>query len=64
MKLRNLKEFLKRYDIILYDEQYRILNSLLIKKKNQIGGGKNIYKSELGTGKYIIEYNINKMLKY
>lgn len=62
MELRNLKEFLKKHDIYLYDEQYRILNAIL-KRKPQRGGGKCIYKEVLGNSKCLIEYNIKNIFK-
>lgn len=61
--LKSLKDFLSKNGIILYDEQYRILDSLINNKSSQTGGG-NKYKNILGRNKYEIEYRINSLLKY
>ena len=62
MSIRNLKDFLLKYDIKLYDEQYRILDALINNK--QKGGGKGYnYDKLLGNNKCIIKYNIDNLLK-
>ena len=61
MSIRNLKDFLLKFDIKLYDEQYRILDALI--NNNQKGGGKRKnYSKLLGNTKYLIQFNINKIL--
>lgn len=62
--LKRLKDFLLKNEIILYDEQYRILNSIIELNKTQIGGGIKSYKNILGRNKGEIEYKINCLLRY
>lgn len=62
--LIKLKDFLKGYDIILFDEQYRILNALISVNKSGGGVDKNNLSSILGTHTLEIRYNIKKILNY
>lgn len=64
MKLRKLKDFLGKYNIKLYDSQYRILASLIDNKSIQLGGGNNSLKQILGNNTFEIEYKINYIFSY
>lgn len=61
MSIRNLKDFLLKYDIKMYDEQYRILYAL-INNKQTGGGNKENYEKLLGNNKFVIEHKINLIL--
>jgi len=70
MTLSNLKKYLNNKNIILYDQQYRIINHFIDKKHKTIkytqhGGDPNYnkYKNLLGSNNTDVNFNINKIFK-
>lgn len=65
MKLRKLKDFLNKYDIKLYDSQYRIITSIINNRNIQQGGGQNckLYNI-LGNNTIQIKNKISKILEF
>lgn len=64
MHLRKLKDFLDKYNIKLYDCQYRILASLVENKSIQLGGGDNNLKIILGNNTFEIKHKISQLLEF